>query len=491
MPRKITFIGGGSYQWVPTLFRDIAVNEALAGSRFVLHDIHAARNEELAGVCRVIAGKLGSTVRIETAPVLANALEDADAVVLCISTGGLDAMEHDIEIPKKYGIHQPVGDSTGPGGISRTLRNVPVVTGIARQMEIHCPRAWLINLSNPMDQIVRAIGKTSSIRVIGLCHEYMCFMDKLEQWFDLSDWRTETSATLAGINHFAWIKRLTIRGEDGLALLQDRISGAHASSGAHANNGRFVNKSHLLDLNQVKNALFATYDLMPYPGDRHLVEFFPYFLSEKTGYGKKYGVELTSIHDRRTSWLAHFKKIIADWTAPGAGSVPRKPSSESLAPVLAALFGGPVTVQPAVLPNAGQISNLPLGPCVETLATIERDSVTPHATGELPAAIVALTHKHCLNQDLTVEGAIEGDRTKVLHAMLADPLNNNNDFREIDRMLGELMNANRSLLPQFFESGNVSVKNGAGFTVRTDVPSPSLHPDHTESAAGRHQVASL
>ncbi|MDF3058254.1 MAG: glycoside hydrolase family 4 [Rariglobus sp.] len=448
MPRKITFIGGGSYQWVPTLFRDIAVTEALAGCRFVLHDIHAARNEELAEVCRIIARKLDSSVHIETAPALEAALEDADAVILCISTGGLDAMAHDIEIPKKYGIYQPVGDSTGPGGISRTLRNVPVVTRIARQMEVLCPHAWLINLSNPMDQIVRAIDKTSSIRVVGLCHEYMCFMDKLEQWFGLTDWRTETSATIAGINHFAWIKRLTIHGEDGLALMREHIA-MNGASPAGASTGRFVNRGHLLDLHQVKNALFATYGLMPYPGDRHLVEFFPYFLSEKTGYGKNYGVELTAIHDRRTSWLAHFKKIISDWTASGPDTVPRKPSSESLAPTLAALFGGPATVQPAVLPNHGQIANLPFGPCVETFATIERDSITAHASGELPAAIVALTHKHCLNQDLTVEGAIEGDRTKVLHAMLADPLNNNNDFSEIDRMLGELMEANRALLPQF------------------------------------------
>lgn len=460
MRRKITFIGGGSYQWVPTLFRDIAVTETLAGHRFVLHDIHAPRNEELAEVCRVIARKLGSPMHIETASGLEAALEDADAVILCISTGGLDAMEHDIEIPKKYGIYQPVGDSTGPGGISRTLRNVPVVTAIARQMEILCPRAWLINLSNPMDQIVRAVAKTSSIRVVGLCHEYMCFMDKLEQVFELNDWRKETSATIAGINHFAWIKRLTIRGEDGLALMREHIASDGKPTASGANPGRFVNRSHLLDLNQVKHSLFATYGLLPYPGDRHLVEFFPYFLSEKTGYGKSYGVELTSIHDRRTSWLAHFKKIIADWTAPGPDTVPAKPSSESLAPILAALFGGPATVQPAVMPNHGQIANLPFGPCVETLATIERDSITPHASGELPAAIVALTHKHCLNQDLTVEGAIEGDREKVLHAMLADPLNNNNDFREIDLMLTELMEANRELLPQFF--GRKDRKSEAG-----------------------------
>ena len=448
MPKKITFIGGGSYQWVPTLFRDIAVNAHLADCRFVLHDLHTARNAELAQVCRIIARKLGSTCKVETDDRLSSALDGADAVILCISTGGLDAMEHDIEIPKKYGIDQPVGDLTGPGGMSRTLRNVPVVTHIARQMERFCPHAWLINLSNPMDQIVRAIGLTSSVRVVGLCHEYMGFMDKIQGIFGLADWRTETSATIAGINHFAWITRLSIRGQDGLALLREHIANPqhHATSAGT----RFVNRSHLLDLNQVKNTLFEIYGVMPYPGDRHLVEFFPYFLSDKNGYGKNYGVELTSIEDRRTNWLAHLKKIIAEWTGPDAQSVPVQPSSESLAPILAALFGGPATIQPVAMPNQGQVGNLPLGPCVETLATISCDSITPHASGNLPEAIVSLTHKHCINQDLTVAGAIEGDRTKILHAMLADPLNNNNDFREIGRLLDELLEANRPVLPQFF-----------------------------------------
>ena len=60
---KITFIGGGSYQWVPTLFRDIAVNPALQDARFVLHDHHAGRNEELTRVCEILARKLMENVQ--------------------------------------------------------------------------------------------------------------------------------------------------------------------------------------------------------------------------------------------------------------------------------------------------------------------------------------------------------------------------------------------------------------------------------------------
>lgn len=444
--QRITFIGGGSYQWVPVLFRDIAVHPALQECTFVMHDLCEERNNELAEVCRILARKLRSAIRIETEASLPDALLGADVVILCISTGGLDAMEHDIEVPKRYGIYQPVGDSTGPGGISRALRNVPVVTGIAREMERCCPEAWLLNLSNPMDQIVRAISRSSKIKVAGLCHEYMSFMGKMAGYFDLACWQKQTSAVVAGVNHFAWITQLDIEGADGLEMLR-----RHARNGAHAAGGKLVNPSETLSGDQVKFALFDLYGAMPYPGDRHLVEFFPNFLSTKNRFGADYGVGLTSVEDRRVNWVAHFKSRIHEWTAGGDDSVPRDPSDESLAPILAALLAGEPTIQPVAAPNVGQVADLPMGSVVETLATFSRDLLCPHASGPLPEPVRALVHKHCQIQDLTVEAALEGDRAKALQAMVADPLNSLLDYREIRCMLDELLEANRAFLPGFFE----------------------------------------
>ncbi len=455
--KKVTFIGGGSYQWVPVLFRDIAVNRHLQNIRFVLHDIDYQRNQEMADVCQTVVKKLDSTISVETEDDLDSALSNADTVILCISTGGLDAMEHDIEIPKKYGIYQPVGDSTGPGGISRTLRNVPVVTDIARRMENLCPEAWLINLTNPMNQLVRAVQQTSRIKVIGLCHEYMSFMNTAQHLLGIKSWDRETSATIAGINHFAWITQLNVNGEDGLRLLQDRMSGHDLKDDTHG--AKAIHPSHTLSENQIKSSLLDIYGAMPYPGDRHLAEFFPYFLSKKNRYGAEYGVKLTSIHDRRVTWMGWYRDRVALWTNHDPDSVPREPSQESLAPILAALISnGPVTIQPATMPNQGQVANLPLHSSVETLVTFTNGMASPHASGSLPPAVHGLVLKHCLNQDLMVEAAIEGSRTKVLQAMLADPLNNNNEFREIEALVDELLQANAALLPQFFPN---AVRNGS------------------------------
>ena len=80
-------------------------------------------------------------------------------------------MRHDLEIPERYGIRQSVGDTVGPGGISRALRNVPVLVGIARDMQEICPDAWLLNLTNPMTALCRAVTRETPIKTIGLCHE--------------------------------------------------------------------------------------------------------------------------------------------------------------------------------------------------------------------------------------------------------------------------------------------------------------------------------
>ena len=80
-------------------------------------------------------------------------------IVATISTGGFTSMRHDLQIPRRYGIAQSVGDTVGPGGVLRALRNIPVFLGIARDMEAVCPDAWLLNITNPMTTIRRAVTR--------------------------------------------------------------------------------------------------------------------------------------------------------------------------------------------------------------------------------------------------------------------------------------------------------------------------------------------
>ena len=122
-------------------------------------------------------------------------------------------MRHDLAIPARYGIRQTIGDTVGPGGITRALRNIPVLLNIARDMEVLCPDAWLLNVTNPMTTLCRAVTGQTSIKTVGLCHEITITHFLLSLLLDTSYF--DVDMTVAGVNHFPVITELRLAGEDG------------------------------------------------------------------------------------------------------------------------------------------------------------------------------------------------------------------------------------------------------------------------------------
>ena len=96
-------------------------------------------------------------------------LPGADAVVCTIGVGGRKAWAKDVEIPRRFNIFQHTGDTYGAGGISRSLRTIPVLVEVAKDIEKLCPKALLVNFTNPMTTCTRAITKTSMVKAVGLC----------------------------------------------------------------------------------------------------------------------------------------------------------------------------------------------------------------------------------------------------------------------------------------------------------------------------------
>src|SRR5688572_24307872 len=155
MGARITIVGGGSYQWVPKLLVDIANTPSLHDAEIVIDDINPAPVPRMVELVEHIARCRDIPLSARGTTDQRAALEGADFVVVSISTGGFESMRHDLEIPAGYGIRQSVGDTVGPGGIIRTQRNVPVLLDIATAMDVVCPDAWLLNLTNPMTALCR------------------------------------------------------------------------------------------------------------------------------------------------------------------------------------------------------------------------------------------------------------------------------------------------------------------------------------------------
>jgi alpha-galactosidase len=435
---KIAFIGGGSLQWTPVLVTDMALNEALAGAELVLHDIDADALDLLARASRHIVTQAGDTLRISTTLNRREALEGADFVILCVAIGGLPAMRNDLEIPERYGIRQSVGDTVGPGGLARGLRHIPFAVQIAREMEQLCPDAWLLNLTNPMTTICRGVTRATSIRTIGLCHEVTGLQYHLA--FLLGIPPQAVTFEVAGINHLPVILRCDAGGRDGLMLLREWLA-AHDpfefAREAELNNVFDV----FVDRLALKLTLFEQLGILFGAGDRHVAEFLPNVLTEQTGWGRRYGILLTTV-DQRVE-MARVRRAQVEYLA-GGGYQKLEKSAEQLAPVLAALSGGPSGRFIVNVPNRGQVDNLPREAVVECVAEIDALGVRPLAVGALPPAAYVIVAPHVARQELIVEAALSGERAPALAALATDPLVR--DPAIAAPMLDELMKANAAYL---------------------------------------------
>jgi alpha-galactosidase len=432
---KVAFIGGGSMQWTTMLLTDMVLNETLDDDDLVLHDIDGDALALATRASRRIVDQARSRIRITATADRAEALRGARFVILCVAIGGLRAVHTDLAIPERYGIYQPVGDTSGPGGLARGLRHIPFAVQVAREMESLCPDAWLLNLTNPMATICRGVTRKTGIRTIGLCHEVDLF--RRHRLAPLLGAPAETiTVDVAGINHLPAILRFRVGTEDGLPKLQTWLR-EHSPFEFVNDHVPEPHRDVFRDRLAVKLSLLEHLGVLFGAGDRHLAEFFPSYLSEASGRGARYGVLLTTVEHRMEN--ARLRRIRLQALADGEAA-DLTHSDETLMPVMAALAGGPTGRFVVNMPNTGQIDALPRDVVVESVAEVDALGVRPVAVGPLPRPLYAALAPHIAWQELVVEAALTGLREPARAAMAIDPVVH--DPASVDPLLDELLAAN-------------------------------------------------
>ena len=442
---KITIIGGGSYSWGPTFMRDIFATPELKGSKIVLQDIAQDRVDLVYALGKKMLADFNLDFHLEKTLSLDEALQGADFVILTITTGRLESMRPDLEIPAKYGIKQSVGDTTGPGGLSRALRNIPVVAEIGRKVLEICPNALFLNYTNPMTVLTRVLAM-QGVKVVGLCHEWIGVREHLAQIFETKP--ENITAKIAGVNHLIWVTDLYADGKrvfDELPAIIEKVLNGEINVD---NDDTSVFADHA----KVKSTLFKLYGALPAAGDRHIAEFFPHFINESTNWGKDYGLILTSVEDRYVL-EAEARGLIESALR---GEAPLEPfmqdvSTEAANKIIRAIVRGEAYIGIMNLPNAGQISNLPYEAVVETYGVIDATGAYAITYGDVPVEIQNILEQHIHQQELTVEAALAGSRELALQALLNDPLSSRITIPQAKQMLEELLEANQQYLSQFFE----------------------------------------
>jgi alpha-galactosidase len=453
---QVTIIGGGSYQWSPKLITDLLAVAPLADMHLVLEDIDPAPLPKMEAYARLANEKMGTKMTVETTTDQRRAVDGADFVIVTISTGGFESMALDIDIPAAHGIRQSVGDSVGPGGISRSLRNIPVLIAIGRDMEQGCPDAWMLNITNPMTCLTRSVCRETQIKTVGLCHEVGHFCMDLAIAFGKP--HTAIRPTVVGVNHFPVICALDIDGEDGLTVLREMVDeqgGLEAlRPGPHRPEAEPFTRADFAQRHALKLTLLARYGAIPGAGDRHVAEFIPSALTEESGWGETWGFELTPMARR----LEHQEEFIAEVDAVLAGTATMQTwdSGEIVAPVIDSLLTGTHRELPVNLPNRGQCPDLPADVVVESICVVDGDGMRGRDAAHAPGGITEWLRRQVAVQELTVDAAVTGDRRTALQAFALDPLAGRGDLRDIEAMADELLGATARWLPQFATDGSAS-----------------------------------
>jgi alpha-galactosidase len=339
----------------------------------------------------------------------------------------------------------------------RALRNIPVFLDIARDVEELCPDAWILNLTNPMTTICRALTRETPLKTIGLCHEITITQFLLSLLLDVSF--LDLTLEVGGVNHLPFVTSIDVAGEDGFARLRDLLADADARADeplpmdlpdglelVKHSPGPGWTRGDLMANWRVKLELFRRFGVLPGAGDRHLAEFFPNFLTDESGWGERWGFGLTSIERRE----GHQQQHVADMEAMLAtDTVDSMPSGEMVAPVIQCMLLDQPGRFPLNIPNEGQVADLPLGAMVESMCIVDGGGVRGSDAVALPAGMAEALRRVSASQELTVDAAVSGDRDAAFAAMLLDPLASRLDYDQLAAMTDEMLAATAEWLPQF------------------------------------------
>lgn len=443
---NICYIGGGSQGWAWKLMSDLYLENSLGGT-IRLYDIdhEAARaNEAIGNIITSYGGEENGKWEYQYVSTLQEGLIGADFIIISILPATFKEMASDVHTPEKYGIYQSVGDSTGPGGLFRALRTIPMYELIAQSIQAFAPKAWVINYTNPMALCTGALYEVfPGIKAFGCCHEVfgaqrLLLMALADAGIEETD-RHKLNTNVVGINHFTWITEAAYKQYDLVPMYRAFVE-KHSKGLSDKQTD-----PHFASLNLVKFDLFNRYGVIAAAGDRHMAEFAPEYIGDDE-YCKEWGYMLTPVAWRvknRENLIKLSKQYIKREIP-----VPIEESGEEGVRQIKALVGlGDITTN-VNLPNRGQMS-APENVVVETNAIFSYNNVRPVLAGGLPDELALRMNTHMANQRAILKAALARDTDLALAAFANDPLIKQISHKDACSLFVEMFNNTKEYLPGY------------------------------------------
>jgi alpha-galactosidase len=451
---KLVLIGAGSTVFTQRLVADIILAGEAHLWELALVDIDPVTLDAVNKLVSKMLVAKKADIPVTATTDRRDVLRGADFVVTTIAVGGRKGWQRDIEIPRKHGIFQPVGDTAMPGGISRAMRMIPQMIAIANDVAELCPDAHFFNYSNPMTAICRAIRRETGVPVVGLCHGVHHVEGVIARFLGVDE--KDLTSFGIGLNHLTYFTRLRHKGADAIPLLHARLDEQEATLADE------LAKKTVWDNIVTGRAprwaddpfawgLFRRYSIFPCAMDRHAVEFYPERFPGGAYHGHKLGREAFPIDARIALGDTWYDEMLAIANSPDPlpksyyENVPGE--SEQLLEIMHSLLYDQRAVFSVNLPNTGQAPYLPSDAVVECNASAVAGGFAALQADPLPPALVAKLNAKIEAIEITVDAAVQGSRDLMIEALLADGTVGTPEVASA--LADELIAGHREHLPQF------------------------------------------
>lgn len=429
---KIAIIGGGS-SYTPEIVEGFILRyEQLPVRELWLVDIEAGRHKlEIVGeLAKRMVAKSGLPIEVHLTLDRREAIKGADFVSTQMRVGLLEARKWDEHLPNLHGV---IGqETTGPGGMMKAMRTIPVLLDIAKDIEALSPNAWLLNFTNPAGMVTEALNRYSNVRSIGLCNAPIGLQKWLSTKYDTPANRIYTE--FVGLNHLHWVTRVEVNGVDRLPELLDK---------REEYSGKNVPATEWdPDFLRSLGGLPSYYLKYFYMADAMLAE------------------QLESLKTNGTR--AEVVKRVEDelfelYANPELQEKPKQLEqrggayySEAAVNLMESLYNDRRDIQTLNVRNGKTLDFLPEDASIEVNCVITGKGPVALPVSRVPEQAKGLIAAVKTYERLTIEAAITGDRDVALQAMVSHPLVPSVGVAK--KLLAEMLEKNKPYLPAFFRS---------------------------------------
>jgi 6-phospho-beta-glucosidase len=431
---KIATIGGGS-SYTPEIVEGF-INKKLNGSlpieELYLVDIEAGgeKLDIVGSLAKRMVEKAGADIEIHLTLDRKEALKNADFVTTQFRVGLLDARIKDEKIPLRYNL---IGqETTGAGGFAKAQRTIPVILDICKDMEELCPKAWLINFTNPSGIITETVLRHTNINVVGLCNVPIGMVSMIAEIYGVSMDRIYIE--FAGINHLVWGRKVY---KDGIDITLEVLN--------MLKEGKAPNMKNIPESDWIKDLIDAI-GVLPCPYHRY------YYMKEKM---LEHCMKDAAAEGTRGEVVKKLEKDLFQlYKDPNLAIKPPQLAkrggahySEAAVNLIDSIYNNRKDIQVVNTRNNGTIPDLPKDASIECNCVIDKNGAHPINIGCLETSMRGLLQVVKAYEELTIEAGVNGDYKAALKALTIHPLIG--DSISAKKVLDDIINENKEYLPQY------------------------------------------